>query len=688
MVSAINGNGLMSYLGSVVSSVTTIDRARLRRWSALRRGLLVGLTFVVATWLTNPEVGALAAVAGLYVGLQDRNEPARFTAETMTAQSVLFFVVVLAGGLFSPWVASAIMILCAALSGLSAQHDKSISRMFADVLNVLAFLALSRMTHELVIQSALAVLAAGLLQAAGTIVAGRWTSDLPERRPVAMALIAVAEHLDDAQVRQKSTTGPAAEAAIVEADATINRSDLTHRRRRALRKILGDAEQLRLEASAIRVRRAFDVQVIQEPEVDEALTIAAASLRAAAQALLDEATPTTTGRGQRKALAELAAESDRAQQIASDRSARPTARSVASQAKRIDRHVARLQNADSERMSSSMVPLSDRDWDELLHPGPSDIRSGVRLALAAVIGLSLAAVFDLPHGAWIAATSVALLRPDHRALTSDTISRAVGVALGAAAVVPIVYITGSSDVTNMILVTLLAIGACAVTSANEGLFIVAVTVFTVFTRAAVGENPVQVAETRMLDVFAGCIIAVLLLLVLPLKQGRLLGRQLSEYAEATAEWIDAVGLHAAGQKPKKMKKRRRAVRRARVEVQHGLDIRRIEPLGPGVSAWRGQIIFTRIHDSSRAATAAQMSLSHGAAPSPIGVEAAQHAAAVLRCTARELRRRHDHDCPEAVDFPNTPDDAVAELLVRSDSEAVAALAAVSDPQVVRSSDAG
>lgn len=678
----------MSYLGSVAASVTTIDRVRLRRWSAIRRGLLVGVTFVVTAWLTNPEVGALAAVAGLYVGLQDRNEPARFTAETMAAQSMLFFVVVLIGGFFNPFVGGAVMILCAAVSGLAAQHDKSISRMFADVLNVLAFLALSRMTHELVLQSAVAVLAAGLLQAAATIAAGRWTSDLPERRPVAAALTAVAEHLEDAQVRQKSTTGPAAEAAIVEADATISRSDLTHRRRRALRKILGDAEQLRLEASAIRVRRAFDVGVIEEPEVDEALAIAASSLRAAAVALLVEATPTTSGRGQRKALAELSAESGRAHQIAEDRTARPTARSVASQAVRIDRHVAHLQSADSERMSSSKVPLSDRDWDDLFHPGPSDIRSGLRLAVAAIIGLALAAVLDLPHGAWVAATSVALLRPDHRALTSDTISRAVGVALGAAAVVPIVFITGNSDGVNVILVTVLAIGACAVTSANEGLFIVAVTVFTVFTRAAVGENPVQVAETRLLDVLAGCVIAVLLLFLLPLRQGRLLGRQLSEYAEATADWLAAVAQHAAGKKPKGMKKRRRAVRRARVEVQHGLDIRRIEPLGPGVSAWRGQIIFSRIHDAGRAATAAQVSLAHGAKPDSCASEAAEHAAAVMRCTARELRHRREEVGPDPIDLPETPGDAVSELLVRADAEAIAAFAAVSDPQSVGSSGPG
>ena len=66
----------MSYVGNVVKSVTAVDVHRLRGWSAVRRGLLVGITFVARVLLsTTPDIGALAAVAGLYVGLQDRNGP-------------------------------------------------------------------------------------------------------------------------------------------------------------------------------------------------------------------------------------------------------------------------------------------------------------------------------------------------------------------------------------------------------------------------------------------------------------------------------------------------------------------------------------------------------------------------------------------------------------------------------------
>ena len=672
----------MSYVGNVVKSVTAVDVHRLRGWSAVRRGLLVGITFVAVSLATTPDIGALAAVAGLYVGLQDRNGPPRYTTRLMVAQSLLFCGVVLVGGLLNAWVGTVVLLVCAAIAGLTAAHDKSISRMFADVLNVFAFLGLSTMTKGSILDSAIAVLAAGLLQAVATRIAGHWTSDLPERRPVAAALQAVADHLADAQVRAKKTTGPAAEKAIAEADAATSRSDLSHERRRALRKLLGDAEQLRLEASAVRVRRAFDVESIDDAEVNKALDLAAAGLRAAARALIDDsAAPVLGERIRAKALDDLTSTSEAAQALAKDPTARPTARSIAAQTFRVNKHVARLLGADASRDPSRDIPLGDHAVDDVLHPTPSDARSGLRLAVAAAVGLGLAHLLNLPHGAWVAATSVALLRPDHRALTSDTVARALGVSIGAAAVLPIVALTGTNFYANLAVLTVLAVLACVVTSANEGLFVVAVTVFTVFSRSAVGENPIAVALDRLLAVLLGCAIAIVLLALLPLRQGRLLRRQLADYAQATSKWLEVVATQAAGKPVADLRKYRSAVRRARVEVQHGLDLRRIEPLGPGLSEWRGQIIFSRIHDASRAATAAEVSLGHGSVPAPDSHEIAEHAAALLRCTAAELNRKAHQDLPPVKDFRSVGDDEVTELLIVADDEALASVSAVSEPMM-------
>jgi hypothetical protein len=443
VISLIAPNYLaMTYLASVLRSVLAVDRTRMRSWSAVRRGLLVVATFLIFTWWLGPDIGALASVASLFVGLQDRSDPPGYTSRLMTVQSVVLAIAVVLGGFFSPWVGSAVLILSAFVSGVIAQHDKAVSRMFSDVLQVSAFLGLSSMARPELLEAAVAVLVAGLAQAVMIRATARWSSDLPERRPVAAALVAVADHLDDAPLRSKTTTGPAAERAIADADSAVASSDLSHARRRALRKLLGDAEVLRQEASAIRVRNAFEVAQIEDPEVDAASDLASLTLRAAARAMTALPRPGLPDKARDQALAEIDDYAGVAENLAKDQDSRPTARAIARQALRIGRHVNRLLNAKETRVSKRALPVGEHVVDEVLHPGPRDLRGGLRLAAAAAIGLGLAAVFDIPHGAWVAATAVALLRPDYRALTSDTAARALGVTIGAASVIPLVYLTG------------------------------------------------------------------------------------------------------------------------------------------------------------------------------------------------------------------------------------------------------
>lgn len=668
---------VMTYLASVLRSVVAIDRTRLRGWSAVRRGILVVVTFLVFTWWFGPDIGALASVASLFVGLQDRSDPPGYTSRLMAVQSAVLAIAVVLGGFFSPWVGSAVLIVSAFLSGVIAQHDKSVSRMFSDVLQVSAFLGLSSMARPELLKAAFAVLVAGLAQAVMIRATARWSSDLPERRPVAAALVAVADHLDDAALRSKTTTGPASEKAITDADAAVATSDLSHARRRALRKLLGDAEVLRQEASAIRVRNAFEVAQIQDPEVDAARDLASLTLRAAARAMTALPRPGLPDKARDQALAEIDEYAGVAENLAKDKDVRPTARSIARQSLRIGRHVNRLLDAKETRVSKRALPVGENVVDEVLHPGPRDLRGGLRLAAAAAIGLGLAAMFNLPHGAWVAATAVALLRPDYRALTSDTVARAMGVTIGAASVVPLVFLTGRMDFADVLLLLVMSCAAFAVTSANEGLFVIAITLQTVYTRAMVGEDPVHVAQTRLLDVLLGCLIAVILLLALPLRQGRILAREMAEYSAATADWLQLVSRRAAGEKPAGMKKARRRMRQCRVAVQHGLDLRKLEPLGAGMSAWRGQTVFARIHDCARAGTAAVLSLGHGATTSELGERAAEHASTTLEVTAHVLRHRQAKEVDPLSGLPEQPADDIAELLLRADQEAQSALHAAS-----------
>ena len=71
-----------------------MDLTKMRRWSAIRRGVLVVVVLVVVGLATDPETGALAAMAALFVGLQERNAPASYTSRVMIVESLFFAAVV------------------------------------------------------------------------------------------------------------------------------------------------------------------------------------------------------------------------------------------------------------------------------------------------------------------------------------------------------------------------------------------------------------------------------------------------------------------------------------------------------------------------------------------------------------------------------------------------------------------
>ena len=621
----------MSYLTNVAAGVLSVERAKMRRWSAVRRGTVVVLALVVFGLLYSPEVGALASVAALYVGLQDRNaDPLRYTIRVMVTETMLLAgVAVLAGLASHTWVSSLVLVACAAMAGLVAQHDKALSRMFADVIAVMAFVGLERVDARTSVDYAIAIVIACAVQILLTRIAYPFQSDLAERRPVAAAFRATAAHLDDAQTRARRGTGEEAERALAAADASVVKSDLSLPRRRALRKLINDAEALREEASSLRTRRAFETAVIEELEVDEAVDLAITALQASARAITIVVRPGKTDARLDRELALLTEVSGHTRSIARDHELRPSARAIARRTNRLIKHVRRLLDTPEDHIKDQRPRIRQQLLDDLRRPAPADLRSAGRLALAAFVSLLLAHALNLEHGGWVAATSVALLRPDYRALTVDTVARAVGTAIGAAAVVPLVWITLGEEWAEVAMVALLAVATFAVTAANEGLFVVAITVETVFTRAAVGEDPISAATTRMLDVFLGCLIAVVLLLVLPLRHGRRVKHELRDYAAATSDWLGTLAVLAENGSAKGLKKRHSRMRVARVGTQHSLDVRKVEPLGTGIPPWLGQNLFGQIHDVERSAGAAEASLLHGATPTPRAAEYARRAAADL-----------------------------------------------------------
>ena len=65
----------------------------------MRRGLVVLVCLTLFAWIYSPDLGALASVAALYVGLQDRAaDPPEYTVRIMLVQTVLMTAVVLVAG--------------------------------------------------------------------------------------------------------------------------------------------------------------------------------------------------------------------------------------------------------------------------------------------------------------------------------------------------------------------------------------------------------------------------------------------------------------------------------------------------------------------------------------------------------------------------------------------------------------
>jgi hypothetical protein len=646
----------VGYVRTISGSVFGLDLTKLRRWSALRRGALVVATLIVGTYLTDPETGALASVSSLFVGLQDRNASSTYTSRVMLVQSFVFAGVVLLAGVFSEnrFVPDTILVATAVVAGLAAWHDKAISRMFGDVMPVAAFLGLTMVGNGEAVVSAVAVLLGGLIQALSARLTIRVEGDIIERRVVAAALVAVADHLDDALVRQRTDTGRAAEQRLTAAVSALSASDLARDRRRALRRLLADAEILRQEAGAVRLRRAHDLVVAGEDQIGAALEVAARALRATAAALTSVPVPGMFDRRGEASLAELYPCRLAAEAVLADAGADLTARALARQTLRLYHHVARMASVAEDRRRDRTRRVGEGMSEYLRHPDRRDVIAAARLGAATVISFGLAELLQVPHGSWVASTSVALLRPDHRALTADTVARALGTAAGAALVIPLVWLTSGIPAADVVLVLVLASVTFVIAQANEGLYVMAVAVETVFTRAVVGEDPISAAVARVTDVALGSAIAIAFLVLIPISHGRRLAHDLADYTDATAAWIGAVGALARGEDPKGWKRLRQDVRDARVHVQHGLELRVIEPWGPGITASRGEGVFTRVHEVARVAAAVERALKHGEPSGPGAPDLAGDAAATLRRTAMGLRGRRVPEPDRSATSPPGP----------------------------------
>ena len=304
---------------------------------------------------------------------------------------------------------------------------------------------------------------------------------------------------------------------------------------------------------------------------------------------------------------------------------------------RLERHVAHLVAVRAERSKQGAPRVGEGIWQYLLRPKRRDLVIGLRLGAATLVAFIVAYALDLPYGAWVASTTVSLLRPDRRALTADTVARSLGTVAAAALAVPLVWAAGSRSWLEVALILMLSIATYVIATVNEGLYVMATAMVVLFSRAVLGDDPVDAASARVLDVAVGSVIAIAFLTLIPISHGRRLAGDLAAYCTTTAAWLQALGVLASGTNPPGEKQLRQSMREARVLVQHGVELRTIEPLGPGMSARGADHLFTQVHNCARAAAAAERTLKHGATTGPASRELADDAADTLRLIAAGLR---------------------------------------------------
>lgn len=623
---------VQSYAHALERAALLADRRRLRRWSAIRRGVVVGVALLVATWLFGPLIGAVASVAALLVGLQDRNEPPRFTSKVMAVEGLVLGVSTFTVGFFSAnqLVAAALLVLTAGLAGLTSTSNDVISRMFVDVIAVVAFLSLSEFTFTFAWHSAVAVAGAAWLQAVTTYASSRVVADRPERMPLAYAMLTVADRLHDIAARDPDSS-LMAEKALGNASRTLSNTNLVRKRRRRLRKILAATESIRVEATAMANRDDIPATGGADPDLDAALDLAQETLRTGASLL--ELMPSRM-EAQLSALDPLQARAERILDDPDDH--RATVVSLADACLRIIHQIRELPGVELKREGSDPEKVTTDIWYNLTHPTKRDVELGARLMVATAVSLFAASFFSLGHGAWVAATSVALLRPVSIATTTNIVIRGAGTLIGALLSIGLVYVAGESSPLILALAVGLAVVSFAVTNVNEGLYVVALTMQTIFARATEGSEPIVVATDRAIDVLVGCLVALMISLLLPLRRGRDTADLLADYADATGRWIAGFG-STLSEENRAYRKRRMRMRETRVEALEAVDRRQLQPYGSGLSALRAHEIYEAVEQAGIGAATAFSAARHGHRATPSSEVAARESSKLLLSTARVLR---------------------------------------------------
>lgn len=611
------------------------DLSAIRLFAALRRAAVVIAFLLAGRELASDQIGVSAAVAALLVGLLDKGPSPRSAGLVMLSSTGLFTLVTLTAGLVSHVkVANVVlMALLAFIAGVGFFINSRLTQVFLFAAVMAASFSIRPVGPELAVSAAAAVLLAGLVQSLLTQLSSPIVRDWPERRRVILAMRTTSRLLRDVgQSRAGAYSSAMASRELNEAEQALAGSDLTEDRLDAYRLLLGDVDDLRMEARALDGRGHLGLRAPDDRSTHESLIAAAAILDLAVRALSQRFTAAESEcRALDAAVAELSTPHEQTTR---------TARAIAVAAVRVPTHVRSLVSPRWLRRSRRVpiAPLRDRVRAALGRHGRG-WRPGVRLATAAVVGESIGLLLGLSYSSWVAVTAMMVLRPDVGPTVPRIIMRALGVSIGVGLVLILVAMSQQSVLFLIVIIAFLCVFAYTFAQVNNAIMVGSMTMLIVSLLSLAGNDPLQLATARFQDVLIGCLVGTLFAFAIPIWTRSQLTGRVAAYARASAAWMTTVAASTAQFDEDAvllMRSRAREARATGKAAEANLETALLEPASKRVDIGRLSLVIAWTRRANEAGVAAEVLMRHGSLPGPLATDYATQAAMELTAAADEL----------------------------------------------------
>ena len=525
-------------LRQIVKRATAIDRSSIEFDFVLRLTVGVAVPLIAASLAGNPVYGIAAAVGANCTGFASRQGVYRTSVLAMLATAAAMSLATLVGGLSGHALPVLIVVVlawgyaCGVLAGLGpASTSVGLNSMVALVVFSDLRLGLAGTAVQ-----ALLVLGGGLLETLLVVVLWPLRRYPAERRVLASVYRMLAQSARSIAENRPSLPGS---DTLAKARTTLNDPQPFGRRgdRASFRALLDGAER-------IRTRLGLLASDQERADDDAAKTIASVALLCAGP-LEEIATALEVGRAPAGDTTWMRAEDLPAPLLDANDPVAVHARTVLGALRGQLRSMWRTASFPavderSERDGTSLgrirvvPPIADTfvTIRTNLSLKTAIGRHAIRLAVTLAVGMLVAETFRIPHGYWLAMTTLLVLQPDFTTTFARGVARVAGTAIGAVVATAIaLYLHPGSAVTVTLCITFAAFAALFI-PVNYGLFTIAITAFVAFALTFVGQPEATAVADRVTATLLGGALAGIAYLVWPTWEARRTSTSLADLLEA------------------------------------------------------------------------------------------------------------------------------------------------------------